>query len=76
MVHPAFASFITSDEDSLRKCIRPLASELLLQPGHDEIRAHRSQKVVRVLDPLFLPGLTLRRSTVSSSVMNRANLRG
>ena len=27
----------------LRKCIRPLASGLRLQPGHDEIRAHRSQ---------------------------------
>src|ERR671915_580772 len=27
----------TSDCDSLRKCIRPLASELRLQPGHDEI---------------------------------------
>ena len=27
---------------SLRKCIRPLASELLLQPGHDEIRSRRS----------------------------------
>jgi len=27
--------------DSLRKCIRPLASGLLLQPGHDEIRARR-----------------------------------
>ncbi len=35
------------DEDSLRKCIRPLASELLLQSGHDEIRAHRSQIMVR-----------------------------
>jgi putative transposase len=32
-----------SDEDSLLKCIRPLASGLLLQPGHDEIRARRSQ---------------------------------
>jgi hypothetical protein len=30
-------------EDSSHKCIRPLASEPLLQPGHDEIRAHRSQ---------------------------------
>ena len=30
------------DEDSLHKCIRPLASELRLQPGHDEIRAQRS----------------------------------
>ena len=29
------------DDDSLRKCIRPLASGLLLQPGHDEIRARR-----------------------------------
>ena len=28
---------------SLRKCIRPLASGLLLQPGHDEIRAPRSR---------------------------------
>lgn len=28
---------------SLHKCIRPLASELLLQLGHDEIRAHRSR---------------------------------
>lgn len=27
----------------LHKCIRPLASGLLLQPGHDEIRARRSQ---------------------------------
>ena len=39
-----FSSAIGS---SLRKCIRPLASELLLQPGHDEMRAHRSQKMVR-----------------------------
>jgi putative transposase len=27
----------------LHKCIRPLASGPLLQPGHDEIRARRSQ---------------------------------
>jgi len=27
---------------SLLKCIRPLASGLLLQPGHDEIRPRRS----------------------------------
>jgi hypothetical protein len=32
-----------SDDGSPPKCIRPLASELLLQLGHDEIRAHRSQ---------------------------------
>ena len=32
-----------SDDGSSPKCIRPLASELLLQPGHDEIRAHGSQ---------------------------------
>ena len=41
MVRPAIARFLTSDEDSLHKCIRPLASGLRLQPGHDEIRAHR-----------------------------------
>src|SRR5271169_594608 len=32
-----------SDDGSPPKCIRPLASGLLLQPGHDEIRALRSQ---------------------------------
>lgn len=32
-----------TDDGSPPKCIRPLASGLLLQPGHDEIRAHRSQ---------------------------------
>jgi putative transposase len=32
-----------SDDGSPPKCIRSLASELLLQPGHDEIRAHGSQ---------------------------------
>ena len=35
MVRPVIARFSTSDCDSLRKCIRPLASELRLQPGHD-----------------------------------------
>jgi transposase len=42
MVRPAIARFLASDEDSLHKCIRPLASGLRLQPGHDEIRARRS----------------------------------
>jgi hypothetical protein len=28
---------VNSAESSLRKCIRPLASWLRLQPGHDEI---------------------------------------
>ena len=36
----------SSDDGSPPKCIRPLASELL-QPGHDEIRAPRSQIIVR-----------------------------
>jgi transposase-like protein len=39
---PSLQGSLGSDLDSLRKCIRPLASGLLLQPGHDEIRAHRS----------------------------------
>jgi putative transposase len=39
---PALQGFLTAVERSLRKCIRPLASGLLLQPGHDEMRAHRS----------------------------------
>lgn len=40
---PALQGFLTAVERSLRKCIRPLASGLRLQPGHDEMRAHRSQ---------------------------------
>ncbi len=39
---PALQGFLTAVERSLRKFIRPLASGLLLQPGHDEMRAHRS----------------------------------
>jgi hypothetical protein len=39
--------------DSLRKCIRPLASELLLQPGHDEIHTHRSHKAGSGTKPAF-----------------------
>lgn len=38
-----------SDLDSLRKCIRPLASGLRLQPGHDEISTPRSQIANRAL---------------------------
>jgi hypothetical protein len=38
---------VRSDDGSPPKCIRPLASRLLLQPGHDEIRARRSQIMVR-----------------------------
>jgi hypothetical protein len=37
----------TQQRRQLRKCIRPLASGLRLQPGHDEIRAYRSQIMVR-----------------------------
>jgi len=36
MVRPVFARILSGDDTSLRKCIRPLASGLLLQPGHDE----------------------------------------
>ena len=42
-----------SDEGSPPKCIRPLASGLLLQPGHDEIRACRSQIMVRARARFF-----------------------
>ena len=40
---PALQGFWAAVGSSLRKCIRPLASGMLLQPGHDEMRAHRSQ---------------------------------
>ena len=39
---PSVQGSWTRQRRQLRKCIRPLASELLLQPGHDEIRSRRS----------------------------------
>jgi len=51
----------------LRKCNRPLASRLLLQSGHDEIRAHRFHLACPDTGSSFGEGLTARRSTVSSS---------
>ena len=57
-----------SDDGSPPKCIRPLASGLLLQPGHDEIRAHRSQINGSCRSTVFCTELTMRRSTVSSSL--------
>ena len=45
------------DVDSPLKCIRPLASGLLLQPGHDEIRAYRSQIMVRAQGTVFCQSL-------------------
>lgn len=44
---------VSADDRSTLKCIRPLASGPLLRPGHDEIRAHRSQIVVRALARFF-----------------------
>jgi hypothetical protein len=46
-----------SDDGSPPKCIRPLASGLRLQPGHDEIRAYRSRIVVRAGARFFVQGL-------------------
>lgn len=42
-------AFKRSEFDSLRECIRPLASGLRLQPGHDEISTPRSQIANRAL---------------------------
>ena len=61
------------DDGSPPKCIRPLASGLLLQPGHDEIRARRSQINGSCRSTLFWTELTMRQSTVSSS-LSRASL--
>jgi putative transposase len=44
---PSAQASWTIRHDSLLKCIRPLASGLLLQPGHDEIRPLRSRIMVR-----------------------------
>jgi len=43
MVRLAFARLLLLTRGSLHKCIRPLSSGLLLQPGHDEIRTQGSQ---------------------------------
>jgi putative transposase len=45
------------DDGSPPKCIRPLASGLLLQPGHDEIRAHRSHITSSCRSTLFWKSL-------------------
>ena len=50
---PALQGFLTAVGRSLRNCIRLLASGLRLQPGHDEMRAHRSQIIVRAMTPVF-----------------------
>ena len=71
------ASLGLSDDDSLRRCVRPLASEALLHSGHDEFRAQRSYQVGRAQVPAFLPRLAPRQSTVSSScVWSLANAVG
>jgi transposase len=69
MVRPVIARDIgyRLTKNSLHKCIRPLASGLLLQPGHDEIRARRFQINTRAGSPVFYTGFTPCRSTVSSS---------
>jgi putative transposase len=66
---PALQGLRRSFRRQLRKCIRPLASGLLLQPGRDEMRAHRSQQMVRTLKSGFLTGLTMCRSTVPTSLL-------
>ena len=40
---PSVQGSRSTNGDSSPKCIRPLASGLLLQPDRDEIRVHRSQ---------------------------------
>jgi putative transposase len=64
----------SADGNSLRKCIRPLASGPLLRPGHDETRALRSHIILRAPGTAFYPELTIRRSTVSSSLLDPCNL--
>ena len=50
---PPLQGFRSAVGSSLRKCIRPLASGLLLQPGRDVMRAHRSQQMVRAQEARF-----------------------
>ena len=66
---PALQGLRSSFRRQLRKCIRLLASGLLLQSGRDEMRAHRSQQMVRTLKSGFLTGLTMCRSTVPTSLL-------
>ncbi|MGY3134125.1 hypothetical protein ACVWZM_004807 [Bradyrhizobium sp. USDA 4501] len=52
------------NEHSLLKCIRPLASELRLQPGQDEIRARCSWIASSCWSTLSAGRLTVRRINV------------
>ena len=58
----------TGGESSLRKCIRPLASGLGLQPGHDEICAHCSQIASSGMAPAF--GRTAYNASINSLVIS------
>jgi len=53
MVRPGFARSSLNGENSLRKCIRPLASEERLLPGHDEMRACGSYQTWYGLEASF-----------------------
>jgi len=53
MVRPGFARSSLNDENSLRKCIRPLASQGRLPSGHDEMRAHGSYQTAAGCKPVF-----------------------
>ena len=58
MVRPVHAKARDrSDDNSLRKCIRPLASGPLLRPGHDEIHALRSHIIFRAPGTVFCQSL-------------------
>jgi hypothetical protein len=53
MVRPIRARDVAGAESSQRKCIRPLASGLRLQPGHDEICTRRFQIAGSGMIPAF-----------------------
>lgn len=57
MVRPVIARILGSGDSSLRKCIRPLASGLLLQPGPDEIRTFCFQIASSGTKPAFVQDL-------------------
>jgi putative transposase len=72
MVRPVRARDVIEAESSLRKCIRPLASGLRLQPGHDEICTRRSQIAGSGMEPAF--GERAYAASINALVIRSTNL--
>jgi hypothetical protein len=72
MVRPVRARDAIEAESSLRRCIRPLAIGLRLQPSHDEICTRRSQIAGSGMEPAF--GERSYAASIKALVIRSTNL--